>query len=160
MKEAMYAEPDAVAIAAPQIGESWQIFIVAGWVLHVIKSNKKELIKPKEDLRNLSYPDLVCINPKIVKLSKETSLMEEGCLSVRFIYGKVKRAKKAIIEAFDENGQKFRRGGSGVLAQIFQHEMDHLNGILFTDKAIDLETVPLSHIYGQKSDAINKDKNE
>ena len=64
--------------------------------------------------------------------------MEEGCLSVRFLYGKVERAVKASVEAFDENGNKFTKGGSGLIAQIFQHETDHLNGALFIDKAKDV----------------------
>jgi peptide deformylase len=61
--------------------------------------------------------------------------MEEGCLSVRWVYGKTKRADKAMVEAYNERGHKFVRQGSGLLAQIYQHEIDHLNGILFIDKA-------------------------
>jgi peptide deformylase len=55
----------------------------------------------------------------------------------------VERSEKATVTAYDENGKKFTRGGSGLLAQIFQHEIDHLNGILFIDKATDLiEVLP------------------
>jgi peptide deformylase len=61
--------------------------------------------------------------------------MEEGCLSVRWLYGKVPRSTRASITALNEKGEKISRGASGLLAQIFQHECDHLNGILFTDKA-------------------------
>ena len=68
--------------------------------------------------------------------------MEEGCLSVRDIYGKVKRYQKATISAYDENGKKFTMGGSGLLAQVFQHECDHLEGVLFIDKAISIEKLP------------------
>jgi len=50
------------------------------------------------------------------------------------LYGEVKRASKATVTAYDINGKKFTRSGSGLLAQIFQHEVDHLNGVLFTDK--------------------------
>ena len=53
----------------------------------------------------------------------------------------MQRAEKVTIEAYDEKGKKFSRGASGLLAQIFQHEMDHLNGILFTDTAHDLEKI-------------------
>ena len=67
--------------------------------------------------------------------------MEEGCLSVRYLYGKVSRANKVTIEAFDESAKKFTRGASGILAQIFQHETDHLDGVLFIDKAKDLTEV-------------------
>ena len=60
--------------------------------------------------------------------------MEEGCLSVRYLYGTVARATKATVSAYDENGKKFNKGASGIMAQIFQHEIDHLDGIAFTDK--------------------------
>ena len=72
-------------------------------------------------------------------LSKEKKKMEEGCLSVRYLYGKVSRSVKASIEAYDEHGNKFKKGVSGLMAQVFQHETDHLNGILFIDMATDLE---------------------
>lgn len=149
MKEAMHAEPDAVAIAAPQIGEPLQIFVVAGWVLDAVKNRRDSIESVEIEKRNVTYPDLVCINPKISKLSKKTQFMEEGCLSVRFVYGKVKRANRATITAYDENGKKFERGGSGILAQIFQHETDHLKGVIFTDKATEMETVPPSYVYGK-----------
>jgi peptide deformylase len=66
---------------------------------------------------------------------------------VRWLYGKTYRSKKATVEAYDENGRKFKMGGSGLLAQIFQHETDHLNGILFIDHAKDVkeELPPPSH---------------
>ena len=58
---------------------------------------------------------------------------------MRWLYGKTFRSKKATIMAYDENGKKFTRGASGLLAQIFQHETDHLNGILFIDHAKDIK---------------------
>jgi len=72
--------------------------------------------------------------------------MSEGCLSVRPIYGKVRRATRATVEAYDENGKKFVKEGVGLLAHIFQHEIDHLDGILFTDKAKDMYEVPLEEV--------------
>ena len=68
--------------------------------------------------------------------------MPEGCLSVRWLYGKVSRAEKARVRAYDETGKLFEMGGSGLLAQVFQHETDHLNGVLFVDTAIDIEDLP------------------
>ena len=65
--------------------------------------------------------------------------LDEGCLSVNELYGKVPRATKALIEAYDEYGMKFTRGASGLLAQIFQHEIDHLDGVLYIDKASELK---------------------
>ena len=68
--------------------------------------------------------------------------MVEGCLSLRWLYGNVNRKKKVTIVAYNEKGERFQRGASGLLAQIFQHENDHLDGILFTDKAKDVEDIP------------------
>jgi peptide deformylase len=81
------------------------------------------------------------INPVIVKKSRETQVLEEGCLSIRYLYGKVRRSKKITVRAYDENGVLFERGASGLLAQIIQHENDHLDGILFVDKAMDVEEI-------------------
>ena len=67
--------------------------------------------------------------------------MPEGCLSVDNIFGQIKRSKRAVIEAFNENGKKFRKSASGLFAQAMQHETDHLNGILFIDTAINLKTL-------------------
>lgn len=133
MKEALLSQDDGVAIAAPQIGESLAIFVVSHKVFAMEKDDEKNLNK---------YSDMIFINPEIKKLSKTTKMLEEGCLSVRYLYGKVRRSTKAMIEAYDENGKKFTKGASGILAQIFQHETDHLNGVLFTDKAVALEEIP------------------
>ena len=70
-----------------------------------------------------------------MKTSKRKRGMHEGCLSVKDKYGTVQRAERATIRAYDEHGVMYERGGSGLLAQIFQHECDHLDGILFVDKA-------------------------
>jgi peptide deformylase len=101
----------------------------------------------KEETENEEFfEDSVYINPVMKKMSKSKKMVEEGCLSVRYLYGKVNRSTKATIEAYDENGNKFTKGGSGLLAQIFQHEYDHLNGILFIDKAKGLEEIPPKQI--------------
>jgi len=75
------------------------------------------------------------INPKIVKTSKEKVPMEEGCLSVPHTYGVIERPKEIILEGYKPNGKKIRIKAFGLLAQVFQHEIDHLDGKLFTDKA-------------------------
>jgi len=131
MKEVLASQDDGVAIAAPQIGESLRIFVVSGLVLKVALKD----YKGEEDY-------LVFINPEITKLSKEKMEVEEGCLSVRWKYGKIVRAKKATVKAYDEHGNLFERGASGLLSQVFQHEVDHLNGILFIDSAYDIHDVP------------------
>lgn len=132
MKSALDSQEDGVAIAAPQIGESLRIFLVS----------KKVFMSETDPDEDAKATDLVCINPVITKISKRKKKMEEGCLSVRWLYGKVERSEKVNITAYDENGNEFKRGSSGLLAQIFQHEIDHLNGILFTDKAEDVIDIP------------------
>ena len=76
-----------------------------------------------------------------MKLSKKQNELGEGCLSGRWKCGKVKRASKATVQAYDEKGRFFTHSASGLLAQIFQHETDHLNGILFIDKAVDIRDI-------------------
>jgi peptide deformylase len=147
MKTALASQDDGVAIAAPQIGEPLRIFVVSGKVENLMKSDKDDA---KAATAPTTAADSVYINPIITKLSKEKNMTEEGCLSVRYLYGKVKRSKKAAVQAYDENGKKFIRGGVGLLAQIFQHETDHLNGILFTDKAKNLEEIPPEKMAGRK----------
>lgn len=137
MREALHAQEDGVAIAAPQIGVSLRIFVIAGKAFDLYKRKKKDTIQS-----NTPSKDLICINPEIIKLSKQTKPLAEGCLSVRYLYGKVQRSVRATISAQDINGNTFTRGGSGLIAQIFQHEIDHLNGILFTDTATDVENIP------------------
>jgi peptide deformylase len=127
MSEALEKEKDGVAIAAPQVGVALRIFIVSGKVF--------DRCEDENGISILTLKDLVFINPTITKLSKDNDEHEEGCLSVRGKYGTTKRARKATVRAYDENGKLFERGGSGLLAKIFQHEMDHLDGVLFIDKA-------------------------
>ncbi len=138
MKSALASQDDGVAIAAPQIGYSLRIFVVSGRVPNIIKT--KETMQETVQGPTL-YKNSVYINPTIKKISKEKITVEEGCLSVRYLYGKVSRAKKAMVEAWDENGKKFQRGGVGLISQIFQHEVDHLNGVLFIDKAKYVEEI-------------------
>lgn len=135
MKIALDSQDDGVAIAAPQIGVPLRIFVISRKVEILVKGKEVN----KEELSKLA--DTVYINPEIKKLSKNKARLDEGCLSIRYLYGKVERSEKASIEAYDENGKKFKKGASGLLAQIFQHEVDHLNGILFTDKADDIVEV-------------------
>lgn len=113
----------AVAIAAPQVGVAKRIFL--------IEDQTKKKSEEEED----RLPTLVAINPRIIKSSKKTHLVGEGCLSVKDRYGTVRRATNVTLEALDENGDKYTRGAGGLLAQIIQHETDHLDGILFTERA-------------------------
>ena len=143
MASALFTQDDGVALAAPQIGVSLRIFIVAKAALKM--PDRIEERRRMGDKRKLKQAEgfLTFINPAIAKLSREKAVLDEGCLSVRPLYGKIRRSKKATIRAYDEYGKFFERGASGLLAQIFQHETDHLEGILFTDKATELREMPV-----------------
>ena len=139
MKAAMESQKDGVAIAAPQIGVPLRIFIVSD---EIMKEADKEY---KSIGRNLVF-----INPELTKLSRDKHDVEEGCLSVRWKYGKVKRSIKATISGHNELGKKVVRGASGLLAQVFQHETDHLDGVLFIDKAFDIQDIPPEELENAK----------
>lgn len=124
LKVAMNAQKDGVAIAAPQIGVPLQIFVVSG-----------QLLKEADKTYKGEATELVFINPVIVRRSREKKDVEEGCLSVRWLYGKVRRSTRVTLRAYNEKGEAIERGAQGLLAQIFQHEVDHLNGVLFIDTA-------------------------
>lgn len=144
MKATLEKEEDGVAIAAPQIGVPLRIFIVSHRAFEFVENEINN-----ESLHNTEAPprektrakDMVFINPVITKLSQKKVWVPEGCLSVRWLYGEVARRDKATVRAYDENGKAFTRGGSGLLAQIFQHETDHLNGVLFIDTARNVEKI-------------------
>lgn len=115
MKETMY-KAQGVGLAAPQVGVLRRVAV----------------IDVGEGLIEL-------INPVIVFEGGE-QLEEEGCLSIPNIRGQVKRPAKVIVRAMDRKGETFEMAGKELLAIAFSHEIDHLNGILFTDKAINKTT--------------------
>jgi peptide deformylase len=102
-------ETPGLGLAAPQVGVSIALFIYR-----------------LEDGRG------VVINPEIVSKQGE-EVKEEGCLSVPGVYGPVKRAEKIIVKGLNIKGKRFKMELDGLKARMFQHEIDHLNGIIFTD---------------------------
>lgn len=126
MSIALRKESDGVALAAPQVGVSLRLFVVRGYLFENVAEDDQ------------SFPDVAFINPIITKMSQEVHLLEEGCLSVRGMWGVAPRFSKVTMNAYTPEGKKVSRGASGLLAHIFQHEIDHLNGILFIDKATEL----------------------
>jgi len=135
MNEALDSQYDGVAIATPQIDVSLRIFVISGKIFDDDFIRGTKTVENKNIKR---HQNLVFINPVIKKISSDKKLMAEGCLSVRPLYGKVRRATRITVEAYNENGKKFEMEGTGLLAHIFQHETDHLDGILFIDKAKDI----------------------
>lgn len=115
--------PKGVGLAAPQIGEPYAVFIT--------RPKEKDAIR-------------VFINPSIVKASADRTEgvpqrdnKLEGCLSVPKIWGKVSRAKSLVLSYQDETGKLHKESFSGFLATIIQHETDHINGILFTQRVLE-----------------------
>jgi peptide deformylase len=119
MIETMRQAP-GVGLAAPQVNLSQQLIVVEFG---------------DEDDETVPQKTYVLANPEIVKLSKETVTGVEGCLSIPGIVGEVERAEIAFIKGVNRRGQPVKIKAQGWLARIFQHEIDHLNGVMFVDKA-------------------------
>jgi peptide deformylase len=119
MFETMYAAP-GVGLAAPQVGVSKRLFVM--------------------DVHDDEHEPAVVINPKIV-LAEDEEEMSEGCLSVVGMVGDIVRFKKVAVTGIGRNGEKVRIEGEGLLAQCMQHEIDHLNGVLYVDKAKNVRPV-------------------
>jgi len=127
-----------IGIAASQIGEKLRVFVT-----EVRKTKYRSLEKDK--LR-------VYINPKIVWSSKKEVVIYEGCGSVAYakLFAPVRRPEKIIIEAFDERGNKFKLEADGMLGRVIQHEYDHLDGIEFTEKILDIRKIMSSEEYKKR----------
>lgn len=116
--------PEGAGLAAPQIGILKRVIIARDFFVH--PENPEEVLSK----------EYVFVNPKIISKSKETDIDYEGCLSIPNTYAKVERAKKIKVKALNENGEKIRLNASGFLARVIQHEVDHLDGVLFTSKMV------------------------
>lgn len=116
-----------VGLAANQIGEDSSLFVV--------------------QFDNKFY---AILSPEIDKTSRETTIMEEGCLSVPGHVGDVERPEKMTLRGLDINGKKIKIKAWGILSRIFQHEVDHLNGILFIDKATNIRKYENVRNYGKE----------
>lgn len=112
MEETM-KDHDGIGLAAPQIGKSLRFTI----------------IKTEDGI-------LPLVNPRIVRCSITKDVMEEGCLSIPGVYGDVERSKSIKVITQDMTGKEIRFTAKGMFARVIQHEVDHLNGVLFIDKVI------------------------
>jgi peptide deformylase len=124
----MMVKNRGIGLAAPQVGFDFQAFVAQ---------------LPLDDGSGYRGKFYAFFNPKIVSTSKKTLNEDEGCLSVPGCYGTVPRADKIILEGRDKNRRKITVKAEGFLAKIFQHEIDHLNGVLFTDKSKNVKKVEL-----------------
>jgi len=129
LKETMY-ETDGLGLAAPQVGKSVRIFCIDGSAI-------------AEDYPELADFKRTFINAHIVEKSEEMQKASEGCLSIPGIHEEVDRHFKVRIKYHDENWQEQDETLEGMAAVILQHEYDHLDGVLFTDKIAPLRKILL-----------------
>lgn len=141
MKETLKVTPDGVGLAAPQVNESLRLFIVSDEAEEIDRAELRKKSKEHQESDDIEpYPKrewnyYVFINPVVKKISKQKITGTEGCLSAPGKYGPVTRQGKITVEAHDERGKKFTRGAGHFFARVLQHELDHLRGVLFIDKA-------------------------
>lgn len=130
MIELMF-EAEGIGLAAPQVGLSWRVFVA-----HVPAN--EERVAGADPMQATPGP-MVYINPRLSEPSRDLEPMEEGCLSLPDIRGEVRRPTQISITATDLNGAMFTHRASGLLARCWQHEMDHLDGVLIIDKMIPID---------------------
>jgi peptide deformylase len=124
---------EGVGLAAPQVYQSLRL-IVLGF--------------PDADPQNPDdLPLTLCLNPEWVSLSEEKELGWEGCLSIPEIRGQVPRSKEVVVRALDRRGKSFTLKAGGFMARVLQHEIDHLDGVLFPDRMEDLGTLSFLEEY-------------
>ncbi len=117
-------KPQGAGLAAPQIGVTARVCVVRRFFA--------DPAKPSQEL----HKDYALVNPKITSESGEFDIDWEGCLSIPNTYGRVKRSRKIKVMAFDEKGNVIKLKASGFFARVIQHELDHLDGVLFTSKVV------------------------
>jgi peptide deformylase len=126
MVETMRAAP-GVGLAAPQVDVSQRLIVV-------------EFAETNDDPDAPEAPPklYIVINPEITRQSSETVLGTEGCLSLPGLMGEVERYEWVTVKGLDRHGNPFKKKVHGWLARIFQHEIDHLDGVLFIDRATEV----------------------
>jgi peptide deformylase len=130
-------EAPGVGLAAPQVDISQQLIVV-----EYAEGDEEEKMEGDEDKPPKPPKLYVMINPEIVKASDEMVLGVEGCLSMPGLQGEVERHRSVQVKALNRHGAPTKLKAEGWLARIFQHEVDHLNGVLFTERAASVWRLP------------------
>ncbi|HUQ85758.1 MAG TPA: peptide deformylase [Candidatus Limnocylindrales bacterium] len=156
MEEALSkaSDPEGVGLAAPQIGKSLQIFVVKEHPeaeLKVFINPKIESFKDKPKVKVEKKADTDTV-PATKKKKKEKGVQLEGCLSLKDIWGVVKRHDEVTVSYQDEKGAKHTKTFDGFLSVIIQHETDHLNGILFPKRVLEQKTQLYKSIKNKKGE--------
>jgi peptide deformylase len=118
MRETLHADEGRAGLAAPQVGVSLRVTVIG---------------LPDEE-------DIILINGEICRRKGER-VVDEGCLSIPGYTGQVKRAESVTAKGLDINGKNIRIKGEGLLAQALEHELDHLDGVLYIDKLVSADTL-------------------
>ena len=143
MYETMY-QADGIGLAAPQIGKSIRMIVIDGSRIEDEEENELKDFKK------------ILINPQIIEETGEPWEFNEGCLSIPVIREDVKRPPEVVLRYQDENFKVHEERFDGVRARVIQHEMDHVNGILFTDRISPLR----KRLLNTKLKAISKGQTE
>lgn len=126
----MMIEANGIGLSANQIGLNIRLFVAQISDKPIKRgADNKIIMSPQSEMKFYAV-----FNPEIIKFSDKKVSIEEGCLSVPGVYGVVERPEKIILVGQDKNGRKIKIKAASLLARVFQHETDHLNGILFIDK--------------------------
>ncbi|MFA6227067.1 MAG: peptide deformylase [Candidatus Paceibacterota bacterium] len=133
MKDMLYTmrKSKGIGLAAPQIGKSLQIIVM-------------EIRPTPERPKQKQKGPVFAINPKIINYSKKIITDWEACLSLGRIYALVPRPKTVTVEYYNQDSKKITEKASGLWARIFQHEIDHLNGLSFMDRVKDFKSIMTS----------------
>lgn len=131
-------EENGIGLAAPQIGISKRLAVI-------------EIYENKNRRKVSFFPKTVLINPRILRRSKKTVPSLEGCLSFMGIRGVARRSVAIEVAYTDENGKNIRRTLSGFPAVVFQHEIDHLDGLVYLDRVADIKTVMTEKEYQKRT---------
>ena len=140
-----FSDPEGVGLAATQVGLEESFFVArldsSSSARRARLHGSKQIPPSKPGQRKKRWQEygkefMAVINPKIITTSKATKTYFEGCLSVPTIWGEVKRHISIKVSYLDITGQNFTKTLKGIPAWIFQHEVDHLNGILFTQRVL------------------------
>ena len=149
MRETMTAAI-GIGLSANQIGLNLRLFVAQIPENRQFQEVRPPEINPQYLGGRTSKKFYAIFNPEIIKFSEKKTIMEEGCLSAPGIYGSVERPEKITLAGYDKNGKKIKIKAFGLLARVFQHETDHLNGVLFIDKCKKIYKIPAVQLTGQR----------
>lgn len=126
----LMCEAEGIGLAAPQVGLPWRLFVA-----HVPEDPEGDAERSaSSDPATATLEPMVCINPELSAYTRDLEPFDEGCLSLPGVSGEVRRPSGVTLRAVGLDGEPFEVRGAGLLARCWQHEADHLDGVLILDK--------------------------